>query len=183
VLAGVAVHVMDRRPREAEDAVRTIKETSQRALREVRAGLGVLQDRDGDDPRAPTPGLAQLQLLVTTTSKAGVDTRVHVSGEPRPLPAPVDLAAYRIVQESLTNVIRHAGADSASVSVVYEHDRVIVEIENSGGVGSNGDSAGAGSGIVGMRERALALGGEFAAGRREGGGFRVCASLPLVAES
>jgi signal transduction histidine kinase len=182
VLSGVAVHVMDKRPQEAAEALRTIKETSQRALREVRAGLGVLQERDGDDPRAPTPGLAQLELLVTTTTKAGVDTRVHVSGEPRPLPAPVDLAAYRIVQESLTNVIRHAGPGSASVSVVYEDARVIVEVEDSGGARVNGDSAGAGSGLVGMRERALALGGEFTAGRREDGGFRVRASLPLAEE-
>jgi signal transduction histidine kinase len=182
VLAGVAVHVMDKRPQEAADALRTIKETSQRALREVRAGLGVLQDREGDEPRAPTPGLAQLELLVTTTSQAGVDTRVQVSGEPRPLPAPVDLAAYRIVQESLTNVIRHAGADSASVSVVYEDDRVVVEIEDSGGATVNGAGDGVGSGVAGMRERALALGGEFAAGRREDGGFRVRASLPLAAE-
>lgn len=181
VLAGVAVHVMDRRPQEAAEALRTIKETSQRALREVRAGLGVLQEREGDDPRTPTPGLAQLELLVTTTSKAGVDTRVHVSGEPRALPAPVDLAAYRIVQESLTNVIRHAGADSASVSVVYEDGRVIVQIDDSGGAGADGDLAGAGSGLVGMRERVLALGGEFAAGPRDDG-FRVRASLPLAAE-
>src|SRR3954453_4472611 len=86
VLAGVAVHVMDRRPEEAAAAVRTIKETSQRALREVRAGLGGLQERAGEDPRAPSPGLAQLDLLVATTSQAGVATDVRVSGEPRPLP-------------------------------------------------------------------------------------------------
>jgi signal transduction histidine kinase len=183
VLAGVAVHVMDKRPHEAEEALRTIKETSQRALREVRAGLGVLQDRDGHDLRAPTPGLAQLELLVTTTSKAGVDTRVRVSGEPRPLPAPVDLAAYRIVQESLTNVIRHAGAESASVAVVYEDDRVIVEVENGGDGTGAPVEPGAGSGLVGMRERALALGGDFDAGGCEHGGFRVRASLPLAVET
>ncbi len=181
VLSGVAVHVMDRRPHEAADALRTIKETSQRALREVRAGLGVLQDRDHGDPLAPTPGLAQLELLVATTSKAGVATDVHLSGEPRPLPAPVDLAAYRIVQESLTNVIRHAGAEAASVSVSYEEGRVVVEVDDPGGEG--GDAGpGSGSGLVGMRERALALGGEFDAGPREHGGFRVRASLPVLAE-
>src|SRR5205085_11842854 len=90
-------------------------------------------------------------------------------GAPRPLPAPVDLAAYRIVQESLTNVIRHAGAHAASVSVSYEHDRVVVEVDDSGGTGADGDLAGSGSGLVGMRERALALGGEFAAGPRDDG--------------
>ncbi len=178
VLAGVAVHVMDRRPEEAAAAVRTIKETSQRALREVRAGLGVLQERDGDDPRAPSPGLAQLELLVATTSQAGVATDVQVSGEPRALPAPVDLAAYRIVQESLTNVLRHAGAERASVAVRYEAGRVVVEVDDPGGAGAgaDGDMAGAGAGLVGMRERALALGGEFAAGPRPGGGFRVVAA-------
>jgi signal transduction histidine kinase len=182
VLSGVAVHVMDKRPQEAAEALRTIKETSQRALREVRAGLGVLQERDDDEPRAPTPGLAQLELLVATTSKAGIAIDVQLSGRPRPLPAPVDLAAYRIVQESLTNVIRHAGAHAASVSVSYEDDRVVVEVDDSGGTGAESDLAGSGSGLVGMRERALALGGEFAAGPRDDGGFRVRAALPLAAE-
>jgi signal transduction histidine kinase len=182
VLSGVAVHVMDKRPQEAAEALRTIKETSQRALREVRAGLGVLQERDDDEPRAPTPGLAQLELLVATTSKAGIAIDVKLSGRPRPLPAPVDLAAYRIVQESLTNVIRHAGAHAASVSVSYEDDRVVVEVDDSGGTGAESDVAGSGSGLVGMRERALALGGEFAAGPRDDGGFRVRAALPLAAE-
>jgi signal transduction histidine kinase len=87
------------------------------------------------------------------------------------------------VQESLTNVIRHAGARSAHVSVMYEHDRVFVQVKNSGGAGANGDLAGAGSGIVGMRERAVALGGEFAAGPSEDGGFGVRASLPVAVES
>jgi signal transduction histidine kinase len=188
VLAGVAVHVMDKRPQQAAEALRTIKATSQQALREVRAGLGVLQERDEEEPRAPTPGLDQLDLLVAITTKAGVSTEVHASGEPRRLPAPVDLAAYRIVQESLTNVIRHAGADAASVTLVYEDCRVIVEVENRGGAGPDGaadddDTAGSGHGLVGMRERALALGGEFEAGPRDGGGFRVRASLPLGAES
>jgi signal transduction histidine kinase len=184
VLSGVGVHVMDKRPEEAADALRTIKETSQRALREVRAGLDVLQERDDSEPRAPTPGLAQLDLLVATTTKAGVATRVHISGEARPLPAPVDLAAYRIVQESLTNVIRHAGADSASVSVMYEDGRVVVEVDDTGRPGGNGgrDSAGSGRGIVGMQERALALGGEFNAGPREDGSFHVRAALPLTTE-
>jgi signal transduction histidine kinase len=185
VLAGAAVHAMDKRPQAAADALRTIKATSQQALREVRAGLGALQQHDGEEPRAPTPGLAQLDLLVATTSKAGVSTQVHVHGVPRPLAAPVDLAAYRIVQESLTNVIRHARADSAAVSLVYDDGRVIVEVEDSGRGGGavDGAMAGSGRGIAGMQERALALGGEFEAGPREGGGFRVRASLPLSTES
>jgi signal transduction histidine kinase len=103
-----------------------------------------------------------------------------MSGEPRPLPAPVDLAAYRIVQESLTNVIRHSGAHAASVRVAYQDQRVIIEVDDPGGERATGRSEGAGSGLVGMRERALALGGDFAAGRRDGGGFRVRASLPFA---
>ena len=181
VLAGVAVHVMDKRPQEAANALRTIKETSRQALREVRAGLGVLREYDPDDPRTPTPGLAQLDLLVATTSQAGVATKVHVSGHPRALPVPVDLAAYRIVQESLTNVIRHSGARAASVRVDYEEQWIVVAVDDPGGqsAGGNGSGDEAGSGLAGMRERALALGGDFAAGRREDGGFRVRASLPL----
>jgi signal transduction histidine kinase len=180
VLAGAAVHAMDKQPQQAADALRTIKATSQQALREVRVGLGVLQDREDGEPLAPTPGLDQLDLLVATTSKAGVPTRVRVSGEPRALPAPVDLAAYRIVQESLTNVIRHAGAASASVFVVYEDGRVIVEVQDTGTANGDRGMAGAGRGLVGMQERALALGGEFEAGPRSDGGFRVRAALPLA---
>ena len=184
LLAGVAVHVMDKRPQEAADAVRTIKATSQQALLEVKAGLGVLQERDDGEPQGPAPGLDQLDLLVTTTSKAGVPTRVYVSGERRPLPAPVDLAAYRIIQESLTNVIRHAGAETASVSVMYDDGGVVVEVTDTGRGGENPDgaTAGSGTGIVGMRERVLALGGEFEAGPRRDGGFRVHAWLPVSAQ-
>ncbi len=185
LLAGVAVHVMDRRPQDAAEALRTIKATSLQAMREVRAGLGVLQERDDEDPRAPTPGLDQLDLLVATTCQAGVPTRVSVSGDRRPLPAPVDLAAYRIVQESLTNVIRHSGADSASISVRYDDSRVVVEIDDTGPGDGDRDTptAGSGNGIVGMRERVLALGGDFEACPREDRGFRVRASLPVSAPS
>jgi signal transduction histidine kinase len=187
VLAGAAVHAMDKQPQEAAGALRTIKATSQQALREVRAGLGVLQDPNDADPLTPTPGLAQLDLLVATTTQAGVLTKVHIVGEPRPLPAPVDLAAYRIVQESLTNVIRHAGAASASVAVIYENGRVVVEVEDTArdGHGANGDGAmaGSGRGLVGMRERAVALGGDFQARATANGGFRVRATLPLAVQT
>lgn len=133
----------------------------------------------------PAPGLDQLDLLVDTTSKSGVQTRVSISGERRPLPAPVDLAAYRIVQESLTNVIRHSGADSASVSVTYHDSHVVVEVDDIGSGAGHRDTptVGSGSGIVGMRERVLAFGGEFEAGPRDDGGFRVRATLPVSAQS
>ena len=181
VQAGVAAHVIDDRPDQAKDALVAIKGASKEALRELRGLLEVLRQVDEADPTEPAPGLAQLNVLVTTTSDAGLATKVSTVGDPRPLPPLVDLAAYRIVQESLTNALRYAGPATTEVSFNYGPDRVIIQIDDNGrGVTADSSTwSGSGHGITGMRERAAAVGGTLEAGPRHGGGFRVRASLPV----
>jgi signal transduction histidine kinase len=180
--AGVADHVKDDRPEQVGEALRAIKAVSGEAARELRAILGVLRCVDDGDVPATRRGVGGLDALAATASSAGVPTRVAISGRPRPLLAAVDQAAYRIVQESLTNVLRHAGPASASVRVAYEPERLVVEVVDDGHAQQVRDGArspGTGHGIAGMRERALALGGQLEAGKRTGGGFLVRASLPF----
>ena len=179
VQAGVAAHVMGERPEQAREALLAIRDTSKDTLRELRGILQVLRQVDDVEPRAPAPGLAQLDILVDTTSRAGVPTRASIVGSARPVPRAVDLAAYRIIQESLTNVIRHAGRASAEVTVAYEPAMVVVEVTDDGrgpAPGSQGDANG--HGIAGMRERVKAVGGELEVGARNGRGFRVRAIMP-----
>lgn len=181
VQAGVAAHVIDERPETAKSALLTIKETSRDTLRELRGILSVLRQFDDVESRQPLPGLAQLDVLVDTATRAGVPTTASIEGTARPLPAAVDLAAYRIIQESLTNVIRHAGRASAQVTVAYEPSRVVIEISDDGrGAAMHTDGNGwqEGHGVAGMRERAAAVHGELDAGPQSGRGFRVRASLP-----
>jgi signal transduction histidine kinase len=168
VQAGVAADVIDDSPAEAKAALRTIREQSRAAIGELKAAVGVLRD-------SPAPGLAGLDTLTRMASGAGVETAVTVAGTVRPLPGTVDLTAYRIVQESLTNVVRHAQARTASVVVRYEPEKLVLEILDDGrGGGVNGS----GHGLVGMRERAAAVGGTLEARPMPGGGFRVHAELP-----
>jgi len=181
VQAGVAAEALADAPGEARAALRTIREKSREATAEVRAALGVLREPEGDAPRAPAPGLAQLQELVDAATAAELRVELAVTGAARPLPAAVDLTAYRIVQESLTNVIRHAEAREATISIHYDPDAVVVEIDDDGRGSSNGaPTAADGHGLAGMRERAAALGGRLEAGPAPhlGGGFRVRTWLP-----
>jgi signal transduction histidine kinase len=180
VQAGVAAEALADAPGEAAVALRTIRETSREATAEVRAALGVLREPESDTPRAPAPGLAQLDDLVHAAVAAELQVDLSTTGAPRPLPAAVDLTAYRIVQESLTNVIRHAGAREATVSIHYEPDAVALEIADDGHGSTNGAlSAADGHGLAGMRERAAALGGRLEVGPAStGSGFRVRAWLP-----
>jgi len=183
VQAGVALHLIDEQPEQARTALAAIKQASKEALGELRSVLDVL--RLGEAPRSPAPGLGQLEELVARATGAGIPVRTTVEGAPRPLPARIDLAAYRIVQESLTNVVRHAGPARASVTLSYRDDALIVQVDDDGRpeVGRAHVSDGAGAGIAGMRERATALGGELDAGPRPEGGFRVRARLPLDKDS
>jgi signal transduction histidine kinase len=180
VQAGVAAHVLPTKPEAAADALLAIKTASKEGLRELRAILNVLRQADDADPVQPAPGLAQLDALVEGARRAGLPITLTVTGELFPLPAAVDLAAYRIVQESLTNVIRHAGPATAAVAVTYRPDEVDIDVTDTG----HGPKAGpagtaAGHGQAGMRERAAAVGGTMQTGPRPGGGYQVTARLPV----
>ena len=179
VQSGVGVHVLDSQPEEARKALAAVEATSRQALVEMRRLLGVL--RAEAEPRGsltPAPGLAGVEALAAEVARAGVRVEVRIEGTPAELPPGVDLAAYRIVQEALTNVVRHAGPATARVAVRYAPDRVAVEVADDGRGGDPGRDHG-GHGIAGMRERAALYGGSLEAGPRTGGGFRVAASLPL----
>ena len=180
VQAGVALHLMDDQPEQARTALTAIKQASREALGELRSVLDVLRQADDDAlPRSPTPGLDGLDQLVARAGAAGLPVETVVQGNRRSLPAGVDLASYRIVQEALTNVVRHAGAATATVRVAYGDDAVTIEVADDGrGAPANSKAVG-GNGIAGMRERAAALGGTFDAGSRPDGGFRVRARLPI----
>jgi signal transduction histidine kinase len=180
VQASTALHLIDEQPERARDALAAIKRASKDALDEVRSVVGVLRRADEQAPRSPAAGLGRLDELVASTAAAGLDVRARTEGTPRPLPAGVDAAAFRIVQEALTNVTRHAGDASAAVAVVYGDGELTVSVEDDGR--GAGPDAADGNGLRGMRERAEALGGWLEAGPREAGGFRVLARLPTGPE-
>ncbi len=177
--AGIALHVLGRRPDQAQVSLEAIKATSKDALEELRATLAVFRRPDeADAPRRPSPGLDQLESLAADMADGGLPVELLVNGERARLHGAVDLAAYRIVQESLTNVLRHAGPAIATVRVSYEPDTLDLEITDDGrGLPQRGNGQG-GHGITGMRERAAAVGGTLEASPRDGGGFRVHARLP-----
>jgi signal transduction histidine kinase len=179
--AGVAAHVAESRPEQAVEALQAIRTASRDVLDDIRAVLGQL--REDDDAAEPARGIGQVGALVESAAGAGVDASVVVLGRPRPVPLEVDGTVYRIVQEALTNVLRHAPDAAALVTLSYERGYVEVTIENGRSTshpGAHGDK-GSGYGIVGMRERAQALGGDVEAGRLPGHGFRVRAILPFRA--
>ena len=160
------------------EALRTVEETGRQALSEMRRLLGIMREQGESVARAPQPGVATLRTLVEQVSKAGLPVELSVEGEPVRLPPGVDLSAYRIVQEALTNALRHAGPAHAWVAVRYGDDDVEIEVANDGraDAGTDGD----GHGLVGMRERVALCGGELKAGPRQGGGFQICARLPVA---
>ncbi|GGZ26850.1 sensor histidine kinase [Streptomyces nitrosporeus] len=184
VQAGVAAHVMDKRPDQAKEALAHVRQASRSALDELRSTVGLLrQSGDPEAPTEPAPGLAVLDDLVATFRNAGLPVEVARTDRDEPLPAAVDLAAYRIIQEALTNVRKHAGAHArAEVSVVRAGASAEVTVLDDGtGTAAGADRAdGGGHGLLGMRERVTALGGALTAGPRYGGGFRVHAILPLT---
>jgi len=180
VQASVAVHLLDTHPEQAGKALVVIKQASKEALGEMRATLGLLRQGDEHAPRAPTPGLENLDALVQDATAAGLSVRMIVRGKPEQLTPDVDIAAYRILQESLTNVSRHAGTAAAVVAIEWHEHEVLIRVDNNGLAGTPVRSGPPGSGIVGMRERAAILGGRLHAGPRPDGGFRVEAQLPLL---
>jgi signal transduction histidine kinase len=182
VQSGVANHVIDSRPAQARQALATIEATSRSALVELRRLLGVL--RQGDDPVAslePNPGMAEIGRLADQIRSAGVEVELKIEGEPGELPPGVDLSAFRIAQEGLTNVLKHGGG-VARVLVRYSPGAVAVEIADDGRAGTDGAPAeGTGHGLIGMRERVAVFGGELTAGPVPGGGYRMAARLPYAA--
>jgi signal transduction histidine kinase len=192
--AGVAVHLAAEIPAPVRAALEHIRDASHEALQELKATVGLLRQSDDDDPIAPlepAPGVAQLPELLAAFARAGLDVSFEQVGEPRTLPPAVDLTAYRIVQESLTNVSKHAGVPTARVQVYFGDERLAVRIQDDGrsaplrghagytGTGGGSGHGGTGHGLTGMRERAAVVGGTLTAGRDPWGGFRVAADLPL----
>jgi signal transduction histidine kinase len=178
VQAGVGAHVIDDDPAEAKRALEAIGTTSRSTLTEIRRLLGVLRD-DGTAGYEPAPGLADLDRLVRDVGATGLPVDVRVEGERHDVPPGVDLTAYRIVQEALTNVIKHAGPARAVVTVGYEPGALALEVVDDGR-GVNGRATAGGHGLLGMRERVGVYGGTFDAGPRTGGGFRVAVRLPYA---
>lgn len=181
VQAGMGRRVIDTQPAEARTALANIEETSRDTAAALRRMLGSLRRTDagsGAAPRDPAPGLADLDGLVARSAQAGVEVGLRRDGDPRPLPPDIDLSAYRIVQEAVTNVIRHAGVGRCDVAVRQDAGTLTIEISDDGH-GASGSTDGSRNGITGMRERVSLLGGEFDAGPRPEGGFRVRARIPL----
>jgi signal transduction histidine kinase len=181
VQSGVTAHLLDKRPGGTREALEIIEQTSARALREMRSILGVL--RDDHDGRVPHPGLGQIDELVAMARDAGLDVMLEIDSDTAALPSAVDSAAYRILQESLTNVIRHVGPTRVTVGLDYGDDSLELQVTDEGGStdGAGARSTGAaGRGILGMRERCHLLGGDLDAGPIAGGGFAVTARLPFA---
>jgi signal transduction histidine kinase len=180
VQTGVAVHLARKRGEDVSPALLAIQEAGADAVRELRATLGALRsEEDGDGS-----GLRQMDSLVARASAAGLPVTVTVTGAERPLPPEVDQAAYRIVQESLTNVSRHAGQACTSVHLHYTPETLSIQVVDDGnGAVPTARPSGPGLGLVGMRERVSALGGRLHAGPNHDGGFRVLAELPARATS
>ncbi|MFM9367462.1 sensor histidine kinase [Streptomyces sp. Da 82-17] len=182
VQAGVAAHVMDKRPDQAKEALGHVREASRSALDELRATVGLLrQTGDPEAPTEPAPGLARLGELVDGFRNTGIPVELARADEDAPLPAAVDLAAYRVIQEALTNVHKHAGAGArAELSVIRVGANVEITVIDDGPGTDEPAEGGGGHGLLGMRERVSALGGTLTAGPRYGGGFRVHAILPVA---
>jgi signal transduction histidine kinase len=181
VQSSVALELLDEQPERAGPALAAIKKASKQAISDVHSLVTALR-ADNGQPSAPTPGIADLDGLVGTARATGLTVTTAVQGEPRPLPSVIDVAAARIVQESLTNVVRHSTAKNAEVTVTYGPDDLAVGVDNDG-LPLNASPSSGGSGITGMRERARALGGDLSVRRYPGGGFSVRATLPLSLES
>jgi signal transduction histidine kinase len=178
--SGVALHLNKELPEQARSSLAAIKQASKEALAELRSVLDILRQEGEPASRSPTWTLARLQDVVSQAAAAGLVVRTESDGEVRPLPFAVDVAAFRIVQEALTNVARHAGPATATVRISYGDRDLSVQVDDDGrGLSAHGSAPGSGKGLVGMRERVAALGGDLQAGPRPGGGFRVRACLPL----
>jgi signal transduction histidine kinase len=180
--AGIAVHLADELPPLVREALEHIRDTSHEALQELKATVGLLRQSEGDaqdPPLEPAPGIAQLPELLASFARTGLDVQLEETGRVRALPPSVDLTAYRIVQESLTNVSKHAGVPTARVQLYFGDEQLAIRVEDDGRNAPMRPYTGSGHGLIGMRERAAVVGGALSAGRDPWGGFRVAADLPL----
>jgi signal transduction histidine kinase len=179
VQAGAARRVVEARPDQAAQAAELIQRTGREALAELRHLFGAVRRGEGEDLSGP-PSIARVEELARRARAAGLKVRLGVEGEPVQLPPGVDQAAYRVVQEALTNTLKHAGGTHAAVTISYEPNEVVLSIEDDG-TADRGDGlseTGSGYGLIGMRERVALYGGLLQAGPRDGGGFAVRARLP-----
>jgi signal transduction histidine kinase len=187
IQAGAARKVMPADPEQAREALLAVEAGGRAAMAELRHVMGLLtMDSDGPDPAGtagltPQPGLDRLGALVQRVRDAGTPAELTVTGDPRPLLPGVELTAYRVVQEALTNTVKHAAGASAAVRVEYGTDQLRVEVTDTGGGTSPSAAPGNGRGLIGLRERLAVYGGTLHAGRRLSGGYRVSALIPLEA--
>ena len=181
VQAGAARLLLPADPARARESLRSVEETGREALADLRRLFGIVRSEEGDSALTPQPGLARLDALVEQSRTAGLPVEVAIEGKRRMLPPGVELTAYRIVQEALTNALKHAGPARAQVTIRYGREVLDLEITDDGRRTRNGE--GTGHGLVGMRERVALYGGEFEAGPRRRDGYAVHARLPIEAES
>jgi signal transduction histidine kinase len=181
VQAEAAEELLDGHPERARESLQTIQRMSREALAEMRNVLGIMRDPSGEAPPAPQPTLDGLPALIARHRALGLPAGLRVEGTPRPLPPGLAVSAYRVVQESLTNVRKHAGGAPAHVTVTFTPHSLELEIADHGGDNGRGD--GSGHGLPGMEERVRFFGGQFTAGSRPDGGFVVRASFPIPASS
>nr|WP_296064990.1 histidine kinase [uncultured Actinoplanes sp.] len=180
IQAGAARKVLDKAPEAARDALLAVEEGGRAALGELRGVMGLLTTADDDeDALTPQPGLAQLPPLIDRVRDAGIDVTVTTSGDPHPLPAGLELAAYRVVQEALTNTVKHASGARATVDVTYLPDELRITVTDTGGRPTPDAATSTGRGLQGLRERLAVYGGTLQAAARLTGGYRVQALLPL----
>jgi signal transduction histidine kinase len=178
IQAGAARTVQQSQPQAAGEALALIETTARKTLGELSQLLGVLRRADGGSPqRAPQPGLDQVGSLLDELKLAGLHVENRVEGEPRPLAPAVNLSAYRILQESTTNILKHARAKQVQILIRYGEGELVLRVRDDG-MGVRGEPGGSGHGLVGMRERVSLFGGELEAGPLKGGGFEVLARLP-----
>jgi len=179
VQAVAATGILGTQPERAREPLRRIEQSGREALTELRRLLGILREGDDQGPLVPQPGLADLDSLLDGVRGAGLMVELQIDGSERTLPRGVDLSAYRIVQEALTNALKHAGPAKVHVRVRYGSESLELEVVDDGHGGSAGNGVGRGHGLVGMRERVALYGGDLEAGPQDGGGFLVRARLPL----
>jgi signal transduction histidine kinase len=179
VQAGAARTLLIRQPKQSEQALLAVESSGREALSELRRLLGLLTEADAEPALAPQPGLDQLDRLVERVGQAGLPVDVQIDGTPRPLPPGLDLTAYRIVQEALTNTLKYARGARAHVTITFDDGELRVQVVDTGGATTGTHTTGAGRGLLGMKERVAVYGGDLEACHKPEGGFAVTARLPL----